>query len=135
MRTLLALGLAAALTACGSDSLSPPSNVTGYWSGQMDANASQNFQMYLTQTGTQLTGTVFPFIQNGNVTEVVETVPVTGSLDGANITLTSTCDTCSAFVQLSGRFVNGLVVHATLTGGNPSGKADFRFIGHINTPG
>jgi hypothetical protein len=130
--------LIAALSACSS-SFSPPGNVTGAWSGQMDNNSSQTYQMYLTQTGTRITGqATYIVVQSGtpsySASNIVETVPVTGTFQGDVITLSGTCDSCSAFVALSGRFVNSRTVHATLTGGTPNGSADFQFLGQVVFP-
>jgi hypothetical protein len=140
MRAIPLVCLTAALAtlgACGSSSLEP-SNVTGYWSGQMDNNASQTYQMYLTQTGDQLQGSVAYLVLSGtpdnSVSTVVETVPVSGTFVDGDIALASTCDTCTAFVDLSGRFVNSKTVRATLNGGSPSGAADFKFIGQVAVP-
>jgi hypothetical protein len=131
--------LIAALSACGSSSFSPPGNVTGAWTGQMDNNSSQTYQMYLTQAGTQLTGQATYIVVESDTptysaSNIVETVPVTGTLHGDVITLSGTCESCSAFVELSGHFVNSRTVHATLTGGTPSGAATFQFLGQVEFP-
>src|SRR5271168_911574 len=107
MRPLLLCLLAAAVS-CSS--VSPPSSVTGSWSGQMDNNSSQTYQMSLVQTGSQVTGTAAYIVVTGtadsSVSNIVEIVPVIGSMSGGNLTLTRSCDSCTSFVQFSGHFVN-----------------------------
>jgi len=89
--------------------------------------------MSLVQTGSQVTGTAAYIVVTGtadsSVSNIVEIVPVIGSMSGGNLTLTRSCDSCTSFVQFSGHFVNSKTVHATLTGGTPNGPASFRFYG------